>query len=80
MPSVYCLITFVHRSSEVRHPMLDKDPYGGNDIFGMVSLFQKRTAAALAPLLRVFFGSFFVCVVSLLAGDMPMAPQIPKFQ
>ena len=35
--------------------MLDLDPYGGTDLFGMFSLFLKRTADVMAPRLSVVF-------------------------
>ena len=38
------LTTFAFRSSEVRHLLLDLDPYGGTDPLGMFPLFLKRTA------------------------------------
>ena len=38
------LTTFAFRSSEVRHLLLDLDPYGGTDPLGMIPLFLKRTA------------------------------------
>ena len=38
------LTTFVFRSSEVRHLLLDLDPYGGTDPLGMFPLILKRTA------------------------------------
>ena len=34
-----CFTTFVFRSSEVRHLLLDLDPYGGTDPLGMFTLF-----------------------------------------
>ena len=37
------LSTFAFRSSEVRHLLLDLDPYGGTDPLGMFPLFLKRT-------------------------------------
>ena len=43
------LTTFAFRSSEVRHLMLDMDPYGGTDPLGMFPLFLKRTADVMAP-------------------------------
>ena len=36
--------TFAFRSSEVRHLILDLDPYGGTDSLSMFPLFLKRTA------------------------------------
>ena len=61
------LTTFAFRSSEVRHLLLDLDPYGGTDPLGMFPLFIKRTADVMAPRLRVVFrrlfhlGSFPAC-------------------
>ena len=43
--------TFAFRSSEVRHVLLDLDPYGGSDPLGMFPFFHKRTADVLAPVL-----------------------------
>ena len=34
--------TFAFRSNELRHLLLDLDPYGGTDIFGMIPLFLKE--------------------------------------
>ena len=34
------LTTFAYRSREVRHLLLDLDPYGGTDQLGMVPLFS----------------------------------------
>ena len=34
-----CLTSFAFRSSEVRHLLLDLDPYGGSDPMGMFPLF-----------------------------------------
>ena len=42
--------TFSLRSSEVRHLLLDLDPYGVTDILGMFPPFLKRTADVMAPL------------------------------
>ena len=36
---------------DVRGLMLDLDPYGGTDKFGMFPLFLKRTAYVMAPVL-----------------------------
>ena len=52
--SLYCypspsLTTFAFRSSEVRHLLLDFDPYGGTDALGMLLLLIKRTADVMAP-------------------------------
>ena len=38
-------------SIEVRRLLLDLDPYGDSDPFGMFPLFLKRTADVLAPVL-----------------------------
>ena len=43
------LTNFAFRSSEVRHLLLDLDPYGGTDPLGMFILFLKRTADVMAP-------------------------------
>ena len=51
----------------MRRLLLDLDPYGGTDTFGMFPLFLKRTANVMAPCLIVVFrrpvhlGSFPVC-------------------
>ena len=61
------LTTFAFRSREVRHLLLDLDPYGGTDPLGMFPLFLKRTADVMAPHLSVVFrrlvrlGSFPAC-------------------
>ena len=47
------LTTFALRSREVGHLLLDFDPYGGTDPFGMFTLFLKRTAGVMAPRLSV---------------------------
>ena len=70
--------TFSFRSSEVRHLLLDLDPYGGADRLGVFPIFLKRTAEAMAPSLSVLFRSLFVWVVSRLAGNRPMSPQCRK--
>ena len=49
------LTTFAFRSSEVRHLLLDLDPYGGTDPLGMFPLFLKRAADVMAPRLSVVF-------------------------
>ena len=62
-----CVTTFAFRSSEVRHLLLDLDPYGGTDPQGMFPLFLKRTADVMPPHLCVMFqlldrlGSFPAC-------------------
>ena len=43
------LITFAFRSKEVRHILLDFDPYGGTNPLGMFPLFLKRTADVMSP-------------------------------
>ena len=68
------LTTFAFRPSEMRHLLLDLDPYGGTDPLGMFPLFLKSTADVMAPILVQCFGGLFVWVVSQLAGDSP----IPK--
>ena len=49
------LVTFVFRSSEVRHLSLDLDPYGGTHPLGMFPPFVKRTTDVLAPRLSLVF-------------------------
>ena len=44
---LYSLTTFAFMSSEVRRLLLDLDPYGGTDPFGMFPLFLKRTAEVI---------------------------------
>ena len=44
-----CLTTFAFRSREVRRLLLDLNPYGGTDPFGMFSLYLKRTSHVMAP-------------------------------
>ena len=51
------LTTFAFRSSEVRHFLLDLDPYGGSDPLGMFSLFFKRSDV-MAPHLSVVIWQF----------------------
>ena len=59
--------TFAFGSREVRHLLLDLDPYGGTDPLGMFPLFHKRTPDVMAPRLSVVFrllvrlGSFPSC-------------------
>ena len=58
------LTTFAVRLREVRHLLLDLDPYGGTDPLSMFPLFLKRTADVMATRLSVVFvrlGSFPVC-------------------
>ena len=45
------LTTFVFRSSEVRHLLLDLDSYGGTDPMAMFPLFLKRIADVVATIL-----------------------------
>ena len=52
------LTTFAFRSSEVRHLLLDLDPYGSTDPLGMFPLFLKRAADVMAPPLSVVFRRF----------------------
>ena len=49
------LTTFAFRSSEVRPLLLDLNPYGDIDPFGMFPLFPKRTANVMASHLSVVF-------------------------
>ena len=62
-----CLTTFVFRSSEVGHLLLDWDPYGSTGPLGMFPPFHKRTADVMASRLSVVFqglvrlGSFPAC-------------------
>ena len=72
------LSTFAFRSKKVRRLWLDLDPYGETDPLGMFPLFLKRTADVMAPRLSVCFGGLFVWVISRLAGDRPMSPQLRK--
>ena len=48
--------SIVFRSSEVRHLLLDLDPYGGPGPFCMFSLFLQITADVMAPHLFFQFG------------------------
>ena len=74
------LITFAFRSSEVKHLLLDLDPYGGTDPLGMFHLFLKRTADVLAPCLSVVFrrllrlGSFPACWRQANVTPIPKGP------
>ena len=43
------LTTFAFGSKEVRHLLLDLDPYGGTGPLGMFPLFLKRTADIMPP-------------------------------
>ena len=44
-------ISFAFRPREVRHLLLDLDPYGGTDPLGVFRLFLKGTADVMAPIL-----------------------------
>ena len=74
------LTSFAFRSSEVRRPLLDLDPYGGSDPVGMFPLFIKRTADVLAPRLSVVFrrlvrlGSFPACWPQANVSPIPKGP------
>ena len=57
------ITSFAFRLSEVRHLLLDLDPYRGSDPLGMFPLFLKRTADVLAPRLTVVFRRL-VCLSS----------------
>ena len=59
-----CLTFLAFRSSEVRHLLLDLDPYGGSNPVGMFSLFLKRTADVLASRLSIVFRRL-VCLGSI---------------
>ena len=61
------LLPFAIRSSEVRRLLLDLDPYGGTDPFGMFPLFLMRNADVLRP----------PQVVSWLAGDRTIRQNNP---
>ena len=54
--------------------LIDLDPYGGTDSLDMFLHFLKITADVLAPDSRLCFGSLFVWVVSMLAGDSKFHP------
>ena len=74
------LTTFAFRSSEVRHLLLDLDPYDGTDLLGMFPLFLKRTADVMAPRLSVVFrrlvrlGSFPACWRQANVTPIPKGP------
>ena len=68
------LISFALRSSEVRHRVLDLDPYGGSDSLGMFPLLIMRTADVLALRLIVVFRRLVRLGSFLLAGYRPMSP------
>ena len=75
------LTTFASRSSEARHLLLDLDPYGGTDPFGMFALFLKRTADVMSSCrLSVVFrrlvrlGSFPACWRQANVTPIPKGP------
>ena len=74
------LTSFAFRSSDLRHLLLDLDPYGGSDPLGMFPLFLKRTADFLAPHLSVVFrrlvrlGSFPACWRQANVTPIPKGP------
>ena len=74
------LITFAFRSNEVKHLLLDLNPYGGTDSLGMFPVFLKRTADVLAPRLSVVFrlllrlGSFPACWRQANVTPIPKGP------
>ena len=80
MPPSPSLTTFAFRSSEVRHLLLDLDPYGGTDPLGMFPLFLKRTADVMDPRLSVVFqrlvrlGSFLACWRQANVTPIPKSP------
>ena len=55
--------------------MLDLDPYGGTEVFGMFPLFLKRTADVLALRLAVVFWRLLRLGSFLFAGEWIMSPQ-----
>ena len=71
---------FAFRSSEVRHLLLDFDPYGGTDPLGMFPLSLKRTADVLVRRLCVVFrrlvrlGSFPACLRQANGPSFPKGP------
>ena len=79
-PSAPSLTTFAFRSREVRHLLLDLDPYGGTDPLGMFPVFLKRTADVMAPHLCVVFrrvvrlGSFPACWRQTNVTPIPKGP------
>ena len=74
------LTTFAFRLIEVRHLLLDLDPYGGTDPLGMFPLFLKRTADVIALRLSVVFrrlvrqGSFPACWRQANVTPIPKGP------
>ena len=73
------LTTFVFMSREVRHLLLDFDPFGGTDPLGM-PVFLKRTADVMAHRLSVVFrrlvrqGSFPPCWRQANVTPIPKGP------
>ena len=68
------LTIFVFRLSEVRHLLLNLDPYGGTDQLGMFPLFLMRTADVMGQCTSVVFRQLVsVPAVSQLAVDRPMS-------
>ena len=80
------LTTFAFRSSEVRRLLLDLDPYGGTDLFGMFPLFLKRTADVMAPHISVVFrrlvclGRFQDCWRQVNVTPIPIGPPSSSVQ
>ena len=80
---IHLLTTFAFRSSEVRHILLDLDPYGATGPLGMFPLFLKRTADVMAPRLNAVFqplvrlGSFPACWRQANVTPIPKGP--PSF-
>ena len=74
------LATFAFRSSEVRRPLLDLDPYGGTDPLGMFPLFLKRTADVMPspPRLSEVFKRLVRLGSFRLALDSPMSLQFER--
>ena len=74
------LPAFAFRSRVVRRLLLELDPYGGTDPFGMCPLFLKKTADVMAPRLSVVFrrfvrlGSFLPCWRQANATPIPKGP------
>ena len=74
------LNTLALRSSEVRHLLLDLDPYGGIDPLGMFLLLLMRTADVMARILSVVFrrlvhlGSLTACWTQAIVTPIPKGP------
>ena len=74
------LTTFAFRSSEVRHLLLDLDPYIPTDPLGMFPLFLKRTADDMAAHFSVVFwrlvrlGSFLAFWLAANVTQIPKGP------